>query len=164
LIGQAVNQAFGPLAGPLSFLARNLQERLLVAQGFLHSDQSSRIAVSLSKEGRLQLQADVAAASKPLVHRVVKKLFKQAWRLGAVPLPMMLKMAEPGRSFHSGGSFPMVPQPKGFQTDLLGRVHGWQKIHAVDATIFPSIPATTITFSVMANAHRIGWEAAQLSS
>jgi hypothetical protein len=30
----------------------------------------------------------------------------------------------------------------------------------VDATIFPSIPATTITLSVMANAHRIGWEAA----
>jgi hypothetical protein len=28
-------------------------------------------------------------------------------------------------------------------------------VHAVDATVFPTIPSTTITYSVMANAHRI---------
>ena len=72
-----------------------------------------------------------------------------------------LKIAEPGRSFHSGGSFPMSKEPRGFQTDLLGRLPGWKRIYAVDATVFPSIPATTITFSAMANAHRIGWEAAR---
>ena len=77
-----------------------------------------------------------------------------------VPLLPMLKIAEPGRSFHTGGSFPMATQPRGFQTDLLGRLPGWKHTHAVDATVFPSIPATTITLSVMANAHRIGWEAA----
>jgi hypothetical protein len=78
-----------------------------------------------------------------------------------MPLPVMLKVAEPGRSFHSGGSFPMSTEPRGFQTDLLGRPPGWERIHAVDATVFPSIPATTITFSAMANAHRIGSEAAR---
>jgi hypothetical protein len=31
-----------------------------------------------------------------------------------------------------------------------------QRVHAVDATVLPSIPATTITFSAMANAFRIG--------
>jgi hypothetical protein len=30
----------------------------------------------------------------------------------------------------------------------------------VDATVLPDAPATTITLSVMANAHRIGWETA----
>ena len=52
----------------------------------------------------------------------------------------------------------MSANPRSFETDLLGRPTGWRRIHAVDATVFPSIPATTITFSVMANAHRIGWE------
>jgi hypothetical protein len=94
------------------------------------------------------------------VWQAVLKLCKQAWRLGAMPLPVMLKIAEPGRSFHSGGSFPMSQEPRGFQTDLLGRPPGCQRIHAVDATVFPSIPATTITFSAMANAHRIGSESA----
>jgi len=78
-----------------------------------------------------------------------------------MPLPLMLKVAEPGRSFHSGGSFPMTAEPRGFQTDLLGRLPGWKRVHAIDSTVFPSIPATTITFSAMANAHRIGWEVAR---
>jgi hypothetical protein len=72
----------------------------------------------------------------------------------------MLQMAEPGRSFHSGGSFPMREKPGAFESDCLGRPHGWTRVHAVDATVLPSVPATTITFSVMANAHRIGWETA----
>jgi len=31
-----------------------------------------------------------------------------------------------------------------------------RRIHAIDSTILPSIPATTITYTVMANAYRIG--------
>ena len=74
----------------------------------------------------------------------------------------MVQIAEPGRGFHSGGSFPMRATPKELETDTLGRPYGFARIHAVDATVFPSIPATTITFSAMANAHRIGWESAAL--
>ena len=165
LINQAVGGAFGPLQRPLSFLVRNLQERMLIAQGFIHSQHSSRIAVCLRKNAttgkdRLELRADLNPEARARVRRVVFKLCKQAWRLGAMPLPLMLKTAEPGRSFHTGGSFPMSTEPRGFQTDLLGRPPGWSRIHAVDATVFPSIPATTITFSAMANAHRIGCLAA----
>jgi choline dehydrogenase-like flavoprotein len=167
LISQAVAQAFGPLKQPLGFLLRNLQERMLVAQGFLHSEQSSRVAIRLKKnpgEGsdQLELKAELNSAARARVRGVVWKLLRQTRNLGAAPLPMMLKFAEPGRSFHCGGTFPMNEQPKGFQTDLLGRLPGWKRVHAVDATVFPSIPATTITLSVMANAHRIGWEAAKL--
>jgi hypothetical protein len=166
LISQAVAGAFGPLQRPLGFLARDLQERMLIAQGFIHSRHSSRIAVCLRKDAatgkeRLELRADLNPEAKARVREAVLKLCKQAWRLGAMPLPVMLKTAEPGRSFHTGGSFPMSAQPQGFQTDLLGRPPGWKRIHAVDATVFPSIPATTITFSAMANAHRIGSEVAR---
>jgi choline dehydrogenase-like flavoprotein len=164
LIGQAVIKSFRGLATPLGFLARNVQERLLVAQGFLHSDHSAKIAVMLDGQDRLQLKADLSADTKPFIRKVVKKLLRHAWQMGALPLPILLKTAEPGRSFHAGGSFPMALDPHGFETDLLGRVPGWQRIHSVDATIFPSIPGTTITLSVMANAHRIGWEAASLDS
>jgi hypothetical protein len=113
---------------------------------------------------RLELRAELNPAAKAQVRKLVFKLCKQTRLTGALPLPVMLKIAEPGRSFHSGGSFPMNAAPRGLQTDLLGRVPGWQRIHAVDATVFPSIPATTITLSAMANAHRIGWEAAQPQS
>ena len=42
-----------------------------------------------------------------------------------------------------------------------GRVSGgvllkvFERVHLVDSSTFPSIPSTTITFTVMANAHRI---------
>ncbi len=169
LISQAVAAAFGPLQHPLGFVVRDLQERLLVAQGYLHSRHSSRIAARLRKDTatgqeRLELRAELNPLARKGVRRLVFKLCQQAWRTGAMPLPVMLKIAEPGRGFHSGGSFPMSEQPRGFQTDLLGRLPGWQRIHAVDATVFPSIPATTITFSAMANAHRIGSAAAGLAT
>lgn len=167
LISQAVAGTFGPLQRPLGFLVRNFQERLLVAQGFIHSRHSSRIAVCLKKDQgtgqeRLELRAELNPGARGRVRKLVFRLCKQARRIGALPLPLMLKIAEPGRSFHSGGSFPMSTEPRGFQTDLLGRLPGWKRVHAVDATVFPSIPATTITFSAMANAYRIGWEAARL--
>ena len=57
----------------------------------------------------------------------------------------------------------MREQPGPFESDTLGRPQGWNRVHAVDATVLPSIPGTTITFSVMANAHRIGWESAALT-
>jgi choline dehydrogenase-like flavoprotein len=50
----------------------------------------------------------------------------------------------------------MRENPGPFQTDLLGRPTGFSQVHVVDASVFPSLPATTITLSVMANAHRIG--------
>src|SRR5205814_1174871 len=83
---------------------------------------------------------------------------RHARHLGAFPLWPMLEIAPVGRGFHSGGTFPMSARPVATQTDVLGRPAGWQRVHVVDATVLPSIPATTITFSVMANAHRIGWQ------
>jgi len=56
----------------------------------------------------------------------------------------------------------MRAQPGELETDTLGRLPRWQRIHLVDASVLPDVPATQITFSVMANAHRIGWQAAQI--
>ena len=52
----------------------------------------------------------------------------------------------------------MRSDPGPLETDVFGRVQGWKRIHVVDASVFPSIPATTITLTAMANAHRIGSE------
>jgi choline dehydrogenase-like flavoprotein len=167
MIGQAVRKTFGPLAKPLAGLARQLEERLLIVQGFLHSDESPTMGMTLEHTGVngrdcLHVTAQPNPGGRRTVKRVLHEMLRQTRRLGGVALSPMLQMAEPGRSFHSGGSFPMRQQPKPFESDCLGRPHGWTRVHAVDATVLPSIPATTITLSVMANAHRIGWEAAAL--
>jgi choline dehydrogenase-like flavoprotein len=46
--------------------------------------------------------------------------------------------------------------PSAGETDIYGRPAGLARVHAVDSTIFPSVAATTITLTAMANAYRIG--------
>jgi len=163
LIGQAVRGAMGALSKPLAPVARALENRLMVMQGYLHSDHSAQMEATLRKdsgkhEDKLHLRAMINANTKKIIGKVIKKLFRHSASLGGLPLLPMLQIAEPGRGFHSGGSFPMSAKPGPLETDILGRPFGWRRIHAVDSTVLPGIPATTITFSVMANAHRIGWE------
>lgn len=50
----------------------------------------------------------------------------------------------------------MKENPGRNETDIFGRLADTKRIHAVDASVLPTIPATTITFTVMANAYRIG--------
>jgi len=161
IIGAAVAKSLGPL----KFLAPQLEGRMIIIQGFLHSDESSTISMTLKKQGEkdcLELAAGPNPETRPAVKRVVRELLKRSLALGGIVVPPMLQFAEPGRSFHNGGSLPMRTQPGELECDTLGRPHGWSRLHVVDASVLPSIPASTITFAAMANAHRIGWETSTL--
>ena len=151
--------------GPLKFLSRSIQERLLVVQGYLHSDESPSIRMTLKRDGQkdfLQLEPVLNPETPPTIRKVLRELMKQCRALGGIVVPPMLQIAGPGRGFHCGGSLPMRAQPAALQSDCLGRPAGWSRIHVVDASVLPTVPATTITFSVMANAHRIAWQSSQM--
>ena len=142
---------------------KHFLNRFLLIQGYLNSDLSGTMTIRLDKSspdstGRLIVSGKVNNETATVVDRVIAKLKRNKRLFGAVPLSMLLKMGEPGRGFHSGGSFPMSCNPKDFETDLFGRPRGLKRIHIVDASTFPSIPASTITFTAMANAHRIASE------
>ena len=94
--------------------------------------------------------------AKKRVRKLLLKLTRMAAHTGVIPLIPKFQMELPGSGYHSGGSFPMSAQPKVGEADTLGRPYGMRRIHAIDSTILPSIPATTITYTVMANAYRIG--------
>jgi hypothetical protein len=165
LIGGAVEGAFGPLAGLLEPFVRGLQSRMLVLQGYLHSAHSSTMQVELQGGlGRdvLWVRGMPNPESRLIIRRVLGKLVRHAHYLGAIPLVPMTKVADPGRGFHTGGTFPMRQDPRELETDVLGRPSGWQRVHVVDSSVLPTIAAQTITYTVMANAHRIGWESACL--
>ena len=162
LITPALRKALGPLA--FEGLVRQLEDRMMIAQSYLHSDFSSRVRLTLraGSEPRLHLCAEINPRTRPAIRALMRKLLRHALRLGVAPVWPMLQVTEPGRGFHSGGTFPMRASPGPFECDILGRPHGWERVHAVDSTVFPTIPSTTITFSVMANSHRIGTLAGRL--
>ncbi|MEP6671445.1 MAG: GMC oxidoreductase [Chthoniobacter sp.] len=160
------------MATPLRFflrfpwIAEQIFGRLLVVQGFLHSNDSGRLGITLRRNATGQPQLHVEP--RPSRHawwaslRAGLKLAACARLLGGAPVVPALQFAEPGRSYHSGGTFPMRARPGKWETDILGQPTGLERVHLLDASVFPSIPATTITLTVMANAHRIATQVADL--
>jgi len=151
----------GPLRGALPMIQRSALGRLLLIQGYLHSDLSARIRIVLNRgtggaSPRLDLTGEPNPQTGPALSALRRRLWAERGALKAVPIAQMLRVGLPGRGFHTGGTFPMQANPDPFEVDVLGRPNGFTRVHVVDASVFPSLPATTITLSVMANAHRIG--------
>jgi choline dehydrogenase-like flavoprotein len=141
-----------------------LLKRLTVGLGYLPSWWSPGFDVLL---GRPDSQGSLASMTltpsavdqertRPMLRAVVRRLVKAAPYLGLMPVVPQIALSAPTKSYHYGGSFPHARDPEqGLQSDVLGRVHPWRDIHLVDASVFPTVPATTFTLSIMANAHRI---------
>ncbi|MBI2386106.1 MAG: GMC family oxidoreductase [Elusimicrobia bacterium] len=151
-------------AGPLSgAVVRHFAPRLLAIQGYLHSDEGIPVRITAEGRGedcRLTVKAADASATKAAVRRVAAKIARHSADLGFTPLSFLRKVGLPGEGNHAGGSFPMKKTPGAWQTDSAGRLHGHERIHLVDSSVLPSIPAATFTYAVMANACRIASEAA----
>lgn len=133
-----------------------LARRLIVAQVFVHSDHSARAHLTLDADGRLRATVQTTADTGQVMTAAARRLSRHFSRLGVSALRFALRTGAVGSSFHAGATLPMMTAPQRDQTDVLGRPGGLERVHVVDASVLPAIPATTITFAVMANAHRIG--------
>jgi choline dehydrogenase-like flavoprotein len=141
-----------------------LLRRLTVGLGYLPSWWSPGFDVSVERpghEGQLAPMAlfpsvDNGSMARRNLRAVTRKFVMVAPSLGLVPVLSGIALSAPGKSYHFGGSFPHSQSPRqGEQTDHVGRLHPWRSIHLADASVFPTVPATTFTLSIMANAHRI---------
>ncbi|SFR96675.1 GMC oxidoreductase [Granulicella pectinivorans] len=163
LFEQPIHTMLGML-GPLArlFPWKAVLSRLTIVQAFMHSSDSPGFTGILERDGesdRLRLIAEERPETTSLVKTLLKKLSAIRGLTGMIPVGPMMERGEPGRGFHTGGTFPMAHEPKGFESDLLGRPAGLKRVHVVDSSVLPSIAGTTITYTVMANAHRIGTHA-----
>ncbi len=137
-------------------------ERLMIAICNFHSDHAGSYLLELKQPsaGGPSVLSVTTQASETFAS-VMKKGSRRFARLlasvGVVPMtPFMYGDPKKPIGWHFGGSMPMTKDPKGeMQTDLLGRPTGFQRIHVVDSSVFPSVPATTIALLAMANAARI---------
>jgi len=149
------------LAEPLT---RSLLRRLSVGIGYLPSWASPGISLRASAPlapgqlPRVHVAGErVRAPQNAMFRKVARRLIAAAPYLDLWPALPATTFAAPGKSYHWGGSFPHRARPRrgDNSTDVLGRVPGFDRVHLVDAAVFPTVPATTFTLSIMANAHRI---------
>lgn len=162
-IQSEIDRMFGKMPLLKKIANRFLTGRLMLIQGYLHA--SDALPITATKEaGKLVL----SAPDETLVHRAIKKvarkLFKSAFLLRMLPVLPMLKFGQPGDGNHAGASFPMKVSPSKLESDVYGRILGWSRIHIIDSSVLSNIPAPTISYTVMANAHRIGTECATLDN
>jgi ferredoxin len=168
MITRVLQQKAGPLAGFLDPIIRQMEGRLFFLQGYLHSNDSGRLRITMGATQVGQKKFLVEPMTNPkvggMVRKVLTKLASHLGELGFCPILPMASLGEPGRGFHSGGSMPMGgdSQEHPIVTDRLGRPNGLKRVHVIDASTFPSISATTITLTAMANARRIASEAGEL--
>jgi choline dehydrogenase-like flavoprotein len=96
----------------------------------------------------------------PMFNSLKRRLLRAAPKLDLWPVGSRSTLSGAAKSYHFGGSFAhrSVPATAG-TTDRRGRLDEWSRVHLVDGSVFPSVPSTTFTLTVMANAHRIADEA-----
>jgi choline dehydrogenase-like flavoprotein len=132
-----------------------LASRTLVAGGYLHSRLSPGMLMTVEAGGRVVLEGENSDRAIATAKKAAAKLLRQTCGLRTLPLTFAMRFPPPGRGFHTGGSFPMRAGRTRHTSDIEGRPFGFDRVHLIDAACLPSIPATTITLPVMANAWRI---------
>jgi len=137
----------------LSFLFRRFFTSLFVFQGFLPSSLSPRFSIQW-EEDHFVSQKEENPYTRKVVREFYFHLLSLSPYLRGFPVGYFF-VQPPGRGAHFGGTFPMRKNPEEWETDIWGRLPFSSRIHVVDSSIFPTLPATTITFTLMANAHRI---------
>ena len=147
-------------------LGKPLLERMMVFQTMLHSDYSDSIKLNISnEEDNYQSKVNLFGIINPLMRntyrQVVKAVRHQHRLLRGFTSPSLMMIDPTGASNHLGCTMPMRVQPLEGETDVLGRPPEWRHTHIVDSTVLPSLPATTITLTIMANATRIVDEVAK---
>jgi choline dehydrogenase-like flavoprotein len=161
-----------PLRWPGSGLLRGqVLRRVTAAIGYLPSWHSPGLELRIgpaSDDATLPTAevhgGDLPASGRGLLRRTLWRLVRAAPLLDLYPFLPSLSVSRPGKSYHFGGSFPHADgPPSDVTTDALGRPGPWRRIHLVDGSVLPSIPATTFTLTVMANAHRIASESVALA-
>jgi len=91
----------------------------------------------------------------PMLADALKTVARAFRGLSAPVVPGMTHTRPMGSSVHYSGTLPMAETPAAFSTDKTGRSHDFGNLYVADGSVFPSLPAKNLTFTLMANASRI---------
>ena len=153
-------------------IAEHLLRRLTVGLGYLPSWESPSMRVRITEPSKITdlpgiiVSGDQQSAfANSMFRQVALRMLKVAPKLDLWPILPLAFLSAPGKSYHFGGSLPhrLAPVDGPLTTDMQGRLRQWSRIHMIDASVFPTVPATTFTLTIMANAHRIATDSLRTS-
>lgn len=95
------------------------------------------------------------AGEAPMRRAALAQVARGFRALGAPLVPGMTHIRPMGSSVHYAGTLPMSDTPGPLRVDRTGRSHDFGNLYVADGSVFPSLPAKNLTFTLMANATRI---------
>jgi choline dehydrogenase-like flavoprotein len=118
---------------------------------FYPGRQSPESYVRLRPSGELEVQF---APEPP--HQVERRLIRLLRKMGYLTHRALIQRPGCGAGLHYAGTLPMRADPGRYQTSADGLLAGTKHVHIVDGACFSRLPAKNLTFTIMANALRIG--------
>jgi choline dehydrogenase-like flavoprotein len=130
---------------------------LLVVQHADAPDENKSCSLTQGVDGavdRLRIDYATSAAQREAADRSERAILSGFRSLRCLPLRRM----HPGdaASVHYAGTFPMTPSGGDLTCELDGRLRGTESVHLADGSLFARLPSAGLTFTMMANANRIG--------
>lgn len=106
------------------------------------------------EDGALEIRYQPTISESRRRTRMENELMLVMYRLGCLPLGRI----DPGygSSIHYAGTLPMKSEDAPFSTTLAGRLRGTQSVYVADGAAFPTLPSKGLTYTLMANANRVG--------
>ena len=131
-----------------------------VANVWLHDRRDARNVVTIrprpNGEGTDLVIRYAADDDADRVAKTMRTVKRALWRLGCVVPPGMAKVLPHGASIHYAGTVPMSREHREFTCTPDCRSHDFSNLYFADGVSFPFLPAKNLTFTLMANAIRIG--------
>ncbi len=105
-------------------------------------------------EDELAIDYSLSAHEQQQIDDIERAVARGLRRLRVIRLRTM----RPGHaaSVHYAGTLPMSAGGEALTTDRDGRLAGTRGVYVADGSVFPSLPSKGLTFTMMANADRIG--------
>lgn len=140
---------------------------LAVGLGYLDSSESSRLRIYLRADG----VPSASTCGKPNENAVSLAVDAHRENMAGIGIRLVgasVRILPVGGGNHLGSSLPMrlddtSRDDKRLWSDTLGRPFGEGRIHVIDTSVLPKVPAGPITLMAMGNAHRIARSIVEVS-
>jgi choline dehydrogenase-like flavoprotein len=149
-----------PFSRPAALrLASAMATSMVVATLYLPSRFSSNTLLFTRGEGKneeLHIEGQTSPETFHLLRLGAKRLARAMRRLGVFFIPGSLSIPLPGTDGHPAGTLPMQKHGDDFSCTPDCEIRAWPNVFIVDGSCLPDLPAKHPTFTIMANADRVG--------
>lgn len=134
---------------------RNLHGALGLLNVNLHDTRRPECALELSPDGRLRATYAPDGEEPRRLRSALRRSRGALRALGCVVPPGMAHVRPMGASVHYAGTLPMTAEERPLTTAPDGASRDVRDLWIADGSVFPTLPAKNLTFTLMANAARI---------